>query len=86
VFQFKLTNFRATGGLNSATGGRGPTTSTLPVVPALPFSGDATETPKLDPKDVEDVKGSLKVHIKLNLEVDIRIIAKLKGDIAIGIL
>ena len=33
-----------------------------------------------------DVKGSPKVHIKLNLEVDIRIIAKFKGDIAIGIL
>ena len=36
--------------------------------------------------DDSDVKGSLKVHIKLNLEVDIRIIAKIKGDIAIGIL
>ncbi|KAJ4384930.1 hypothetical protein N0V86_000534 [Didymella sp. IMI 355093] len=33
-----------------------------------------------------DVKGSLKVHIKLNLEADIRIIAKIKGDIAIGLL
>ena len=37
-------------------------------------------------KDVADVQGSLKIHIKLNLDVDIRIIAKIKGDIAIGIL
>ena len=34
----------------------------------------------------EDVKGSLKIHIKLNLEADIRVIAKIKGDIAIGLL
>ncbi|RAQ99121.1 hypothetical protein DDE82_008596 [Stemphylium lycopersici] len=33
-----------------------------------------------------DVKGSLKVHIKLDVEADIRIIARVKGDIAIGIL
>lgn len=72
--------------MNSAAGGRSPVAAGLPVVPSPPVGGDATEPPKLDPKDVEDVKGSLKVHIKLNLEVDIRIIAKLKGDIAIGIL
>jgi hypothetical protein len=30
--------------------------------------------------------GSLKVHVRLALEVDIRVIAKLKGDICIGIL
>lgn len=34
----------------------------------------------------KDVKGSLKVHIKLDLEADIRIIARIKGDIAIGLL
>ncbi|EUC33838.1 hypothetical protein COCCADRAFT_36397 [Bipolaris zeicola 26-R-13] len=34
----------------------------------------------------KDVKGSLKIHIKLDLEADIRIIARVKGDIAIGIL
>ncbi|KAF1358502.1 hypothetical protein EJ07DRAFT_179698 [Lizonia empirigonia] len=39
----------------------------------------------LDNKD-KDVKGSLKIHIKLDLEADIRIIAKIKGDIAIGLL
>jgi hypothetical protein len=33
-----------------------------------------------------DVKGSLKVHIKLDLEADIKIYARIKGDIAIGIL
>ncbi|KAF2133744.1 hypothetical protein P153DRAFT_392402 [Dothidotthia symphoricarpi CBS 119687] len=36
--------------------------------------------------DNKDVKGSLKVHIKLDLEADIRIIARIKGDIAIGLL
>jgi len=35
---------------------------------------------------IEQMGGSLKVHIRLNLEVDIRVIAKVKGDIAIGIL
>ena len=34
----------------------------------------------------EDVRGSLKIHIKLDLEADIRIVARLKGDIAIGLL
>ncbi|KAL1792883.1 hypothetical protein ACET3X_009390 [Alternaria dauci] len=33
-----------------------------------------------------DVKGSLKVHIKLDLEADIKIYARIRGDIAIGIL
>jgi len=37
-------------------------------------------------QDVKDMGGSLKVHIRLNLEVDVRVIAKIKGDIAIGIL
>jgi hypothetical protein len=36
--------------------------------------------------DTEDMAGSLKIHVKLALEVDIRIVATLKGDIAIGIL
>ncbi|KAJ4372956.1 hypothetical protein N0V83_003247 [Neocucurbitaria cava] len=36
--------------------------------------------------DNKDVKGSLKVHIKLDLEADIRVIARIKGDIAIGLL
>lgn len=30
--------------------------------------------------------GSLKIHVKLNLELDIQVVAKLKGDIVIGIL
>lgn len=34
----------------------------------------------------KDVKGSLKVHIKLDLDVDIHITARIKGDIAIGLL
>jgi len=41
---------------------------------------------KISKQEVKDMGGSLKVHIRLNLEVDIRIIAKVKGDIAIGIL
>jgi hypothetical protein len=36
--------------------------------------------------DNKDVEGSLKVHNRLDLEADIRIIAKIKGDIAIGLL
>jgi len=32
------------------------------------------------------VKGSLKVHIKLDLEADIKVYARIRGDIAIGIL
>ncbi|RYF39316.1 MAG: hypothetical protein EOO38_23475 [Cytophagaceae bacterium] len=46
---------------------------------------DANAAFGLDNKD-KDVKGSLKVHIKLDLEADIRIIARIKGDIAIGLL
>lgn len=34
----------------------------------------------------KDVNGSLKIHIKIDLEADIRVIAKVKGDIAIGLL
>jgi hypothetical protein len=50
-----------------------------------PKDKDANAGFGLDNKD-KDVKGSLKVHIKLDLEVDIRIIARIKGDIAIGLL
>lgn len=35
-------------------------------------------------QEAEDTAGSLKVHVKLALEVDIRITARIKGDIAIG--
>lgn len=41
---------------------------------------------ELDKKAAEDVAGSLKIHIKLALEIDIEIRARIKGDIAIGIL
>ena len=40
---------------------------------------------KSSPKK-DEVNGSLKIHIKIDLEADIRIIAKVKGDIAIGLL
>ena len=39
----------------------------------------------LDKKAAEDVAGSLKIHVKLALEIDIQITARIKGDIAIGI-
>jgi len=37
-------------------------------------------------EDIKNMGGSLKVHVRLALEVDIRVIAKVKGDICIGIL
>jgi hypothetical protein len=41
---------------------------------------------KITKDDVKNMGGSLKVHVRLNIEVDVRVIAKIKGDIAIGIL
>jgi hypothetical protein len=46
----------------------------------------ALGTTKINKAEVNDMGGSLKVHIRLNIEVDVRVIAKVKGDIAIGIL
>jgi len=46
----------------------------------------ALGTTKITKAEVNDMGGSLKVHVRLSLEVDIRVIAKVKGDIAIGIL
>ncbi|ETI23864.1 hypothetical protein G647_05671 [Cladophialophora carrionii CBS 160.54] len=37
-------------------------------------------------KDIENMGGSLKVHVRLALKADIRITAEIKGDICIGIL
>jgi hypothetical protein len=37
-------------------------------------------------RDVENMGGSLKVHVRLALKADIRVIAEIKGDICIGIL
>jgi hypothetical protein len=52
-----------------------------------PISGSDTSTPgKSFVMNGEEVKGSLKVYIKIDLEADIRLIAKVKGDIAIGLL
>lgn len=56
---------------------------------AVPQNKDGNKTKDADEGfglDNKDVKGSLKVHIKLDLEADIRIIARIKGDIAIGLL
>lgn len=83
----------------NAPGGRLPQTkdavsdvggpvSKIPAVGALSENG----TNELGSKPAgfgmqgEDVKGSLKIHIKIDLEADIRVIAKVKGDIAIGLL
>ncbi|KAJ9629257.1 hypothetical protein H2204_008897 [Knufia peltigerae] len=40
----------------------------------------------LTKEEVKNVSGSLKIHVKLNLEVDLRVQASLNGDIVIGIL
>jgi hypothetical protein len=59
--------------------------STTPAV--YTFSGSDTNKPgKSFVMNGEEVKGSLKVYIKIDLEADIRLIAKVKGDIAIGLL
>ncbi|XPS72804.1 hypothetical protein M3J09_004965 [Ascochyta lentis] len=92
-------NENATG---NAPGGRGGPAGALGSVPdaggALSsvggLAGNNTNGNNAEDKDAnagfgldnKDVKGSLKIHIKLDLEADIRIIAKIKGDIAIGLL
>ncbi|KIX07811.1 uncharacterized protein Z518_02465 [Rhinocladiella mackenziei CBS 650.93] len=40
----------------------------------------------LTKQEVEEVSGSLKIHVKLNLEVDLRVQASLNGDLVVGIL
>ncbi|KAF1937694.1 hypothetical protein EJ02DRAFT_458535 [Clathrospora elynae] len=75
---------RGLGEVGSALGSVAPT-------PGIPRSKntEGNSTAKTDEGfglNGEDVKGSLKVHIKLDLEADIRIIARIKGDIAIGML
>lgn len=57
----------------------------IPVVPVKKKDGDIAEGFGLDHFQ-DDVKGSLKIHIKLDLDVDIHITARIKGDIAIGLL
>lgn len=55
--------------------------------PAAGTEGDANKLAKsfiMDDKG--EMRGSLKIYIKLDLEADIRVIAKVKGDIAIGLL
>ena len=79
----------------NAPGGRNPVGDvgdSLTKTPAAPGGNNADDKDKnagfgLDNDFAnKDVKGSLKVHIKLDLEADIRIIARIKGDIAIGLL
>ncbi|OAL45459.1 hypothetical protein IQ07DRAFT_683891 [Pyrenochaeta sp. DS3sAY3a] len=86
--------------LNSATGnapggrGVGDVGDTIGAISKAPgvLGGDSKDGNKTKDADEgfgldnKDVKGSLKVHIKLDLEADIRIIARVKGDIAIGLL
>ncbi|KAJ4991500.1 hypothetical protein SVAN01_02881, partial [Stagonosporopsis vannaccii] len=78
------------GGPASALGGD-PVGGTLSTLGGGNNPGNTSSTGDKDANagfglDNKDVKGSLKVHIKLDLEADIRIIAKIKGDIAIGLL
>jgi hypothetical protein len=54
--------------------------------PAVTGALGALDTTKITKDEVKDMGGSLKVHVRLNIEVDVRVIAKVKGDIAIGIL
>ncbi|EXJ68551.1 uncharacterized protein A1O5_08344 [Cladophialophora psammophila CBS 110553] len=71
---------------DSAPGGRNSGEVTKP------GEGDVGDnTPDYIPKgfskkDIQNMGGSLKVHVRLALEVDIRVIAKVKGDICLGIL
>lgn len=70
--------------LDNATGGRNE-------IAKPPTTTAADKTPDYIPpgfsqEDIKQMGGSLKVHVRLALEVDVRVIAKVKGDIAIGIL
>lgn len=56
------------------------------MAPAVTGALGALDTTKITKDEVKDMGGSLKVHVRLNIEVDVRVIAKVKGDIAIGIL
>ncbi|KAH7026914.1 hypothetical protein B0J12DRAFT_634447 [Macrophomina phaseolina] len=49
-------------------------------------SGDVAEKREGFGLQGEDVKGSLKIHLKLDLEADIKVTARVRGDIAIGLL
>jgi hypothetical protein len=75
--------------VHKLTSGPGKT-GTPPVRAPPPMSRQgalgALGTTKINKAEVNDMGGSLKVHIRLNIEVDVRVIAKVKGDIAIGIL
>lgn len=62
----------------------GPATN-YPVMAPITTS-DADKPGKSFVMNGEEMKGSLKVYIKIDLEADIRLIAKVKGDIAIGLL
>jgi len=48
--------------------------------------GDGLPIRALTKREVDEVSGSLKVHVKLNLEVDLRVTAALNGDLVVGIL
>ena len=41
---------------------------------------------KINKAEANDMGGNLKAYVRLNLEADVRVIAKVKGDIVIGIL
>lgn len=72
--------------VDSAPGGRSTAGEVGP-----PETATTSTTPDYIPKgfskeDIKNMGGSLKVHVRLALEVDIRVIAKVKGDICLGIL
>jgi hypothetical protein len=41
---------------------------------------------KINKAEANNMGGNLKAYVRLNLEADVRVIAKVKGDIVIGIL
>lgn len=84
-----VANGNAPGGRSNSTSQPSPE-SALGSVGSVPSVGSATGKLGSKPEGFglggEDVKGSLKIHIKLDLEADVRVIARVKGDIAIGLL
>jgi len=46
---------------------------------------DPSSQPQISKDDAENVGGKIKIHVKLDLDVDIRLLGTLKGDIVIGI-
>ena len=53
---------------------------------AVATDGDEDDDPPGDPKEDREKPSSLKIHIKLNLDVEVHLTARVKGDVTIGLL